>query len=67
MKRKEFLRHLRVYGCVLKREGGRHSLYQNPANGVIEAVPRYIEIDNRLVKKICKRLEVPQPGKQSKN
>lgn len=67
MKRKEFLRHLRVYGCILKREGAKHSLYQNPVNGVVEAVPRHIEIDGRLVEKNCKRLEIPKSGKQSKN
>ena len=33
MKGHEFIRHLRNYGCILKREGARHSLYQNPANG----------------------------------
>jgi len=63
MKRSEFLRHLRYYGCILKREGARHSIYQNPLNGHIEAIPRHIEIDNRLVEKICKLLEVPKPGK----
>jgi len=52
MKRRQFLRHLRFHGCLLKREGTRHSLYQNPNNGVIEAVPRHIEIDNVLVEKI---------------
>lgn len=55
MKRREFLRHLRFHGCILKREGARHSLYQNPVNGVIEAVPRHVEIDNKLVEKICKK------------
>ena len=67
MKRREFLRHLRFHGCILKREGARHSLYENPANGIVEAVPRHVEVDNRLVEKICKRLEIPLPGKQSEN
>lgn len=67
MKRHELLRHLRFHGCILKREGARHSLYQNPANGVVETVPRHVEIDNRLAAKICKRLEIPQPGKQSES
>jgi hypothetical protein len=64
MKRREFLRHLRFYGCILKREGTRHSLYQNPINGAIEAVPRHVEIDNYLVEKICKSLEIPKPGQR---
>jgi mRNA interferase HicA len=61
MKRKEFLRHLRAHGCVLKREGRRHSLYQNPANGAMEAVPRHAEIDNRLIEKICNMLGINLP------
>jgi len=65
MKRHEFLRHLRYYGCILKREGSRHSLYQNPVNGMVEAVPRHVEIDNKLVEKICKNLEIPVSEKRS--
>lgn len=61
MKRKEFLRHLRRYGCILKREGRSHSIYVNPENGRWETIPRHIEIDDNLVKKICKRMEIPFP------
>jgi len=61
MKRSRLLRHLRFHGCVLKREGSRHSLWMNPANGVVEAIPRHVEVDDRLVEKICRRLEVPRP------
>ncbi|MBL7190822.1 type II toxin-antitoxin system HicA family toxin [bacterium] len=61
MKRDSLLRHLRRYGCYLKREGRSHTLFFNPQNGRLEAIPRHIEIDNRLVKKICNRLEVPLP------
>lgn len=67
MKRHELLRHLRAYGCILKREGARHSLFVNPANGVTETVPRHVEIDNRLVKKICSRLGIPEPGMRSQD
>jgi mRNA interferase HicA len=61
MKRHEFLRHLRVNGCILKREGAKHSLYINSINGVVETVPWHVEIDNRLAKKICNRLGIPEP------
>jgi hypothetical protein len=37
---------------VLKREGAAHSLWTNPANGAVEAVPRHTEIVNLLAKKI---------------
>ena len=35
---------LEKHGCVLDREGGRHSIYRNPANGRCAAVPRHREI-----------------------
>ena len=31
MKRDDLLRHLRQFGCVLLREGGKHSVYVNRA------------------------------------
>jgi mRNA interferase HicA len=61
MKRNELLRHLRRYGCFLKREGSAHSLWINPTNGKIEAVPRHTEISDRLAIKICRNLSVPDP------
>jgi predicted RNA binding protein YcfA (HicA-like mRNA interferase family) len=51
MKRRELERKLRVAGCFLKREGGSHSLWLNPKNGVSEAVPRHNEIKEPLAKK----------------
>ncbi len=61
MKRKQFMRHLRKYGCFIKREGGNHTLVHNINNGIKEAIPRHTEIDNTLIKKICKRLKIPNP------
>ncbi len=61
MKQSHLLRHLRFHGCILKREGARHTLYTNPANGVSETIPRHNEIDNKLADKICKRLDIPKP------
>ena len=46
MKRHALLRHLRKNG------------WTNPLNGVTEAVPRHSEIPDKLVRKICKRLDV---------
>jgi mRNA interferase HicA len=60
MKRKTLLKHLRWYGCVLKREGRSHSLWMNPQTGEVEAVPRHVEISNKLAKKICRGLSVPE-------
>ena len=52
MKRSALLRYLRKNGCNLKREGSAHSLWINPLNGVVEAIPRHSEIPDKLVRKI---------------
>jgi len=57
MKRRDLERRLRIAGCYLKREGKSHSLWINPKNGVIEAVPRHSEIKEPLAKKILKNLD----------
>ncbi len=57
MKRRDLERKLRVAGCFLKREGGSHSIWTNPKNGVTEAVPRHNEIKEPLARKIIKRLD----------
>ena len=51
MKRRDIERKLRIVGCYMKREGGSHSLWVNPKNGVVEAVPRHKEIKEPLAKK----------------
>ena len=56
MKRRDLERKLRIVGCYLKREGGFHSLWVNPKNGVVEAIPRHQEIKEPLAKKILKNL-----------
>lgn len=63
MKRSALLRHLRRYGCTLKREGSAHSLWMNPQNGQVEAVPRHQEIPDLLARKICRGLSVPESGR----
>jgi mRNA interferase HicA len=62
VKRSSLLQHLRLHGCVLKREGRAHSLWTNPATGSVEAVPRHTEIPNSLARKICRGLGVPDVG-----
>jgi hypothetical protein len=64
VKRSSLLQHLRRYGCQLKREGAAHSLWTNPATGAIEAIPRHNEIADRLARKICRGLSVPEIGRQ---
>ncbi|MDR1191975.1 MAG: type II toxin-antitoxin system HicA family toxin [Verrucomicrobiales bacterium] len=61
MKRREFLRHLHHSQCVLLREGGNHSWWCNLHTNHRSAVPRHQEINDYLVKKICKDLDIPLP------
>jgi mRNA interferase HicA len=61
MKRERLLRHLRVHGCVIRREGKEHTLWENPATGHAEAIPRHSEIANLLAKRICRKLSTPDP------
>ncbi|MGH7567802.1 MAG: type II toxin-antitoxin system HicA family toxin [Gemmatimonadales bacterium] len=63
MKRGALLRHLRKYGCYLKREGRSHSLWCNPGTGAVEAIPRHNEIPAGLARKICRGLDVPDAGR----
>jgi predicted RNA binding protein YcfA (HicA-like mRNA interferase family) len=56
MKLRDLERKLRIAGCYLKREGKSHSLWINPKNGVIEAVPLHTENKEDLAKKILKNL-----------
>lgn len=56
MKRRELERRLRIAGCYLKREDASHSLWINPKNGKIEALPRHTEIKEPLAKKILKNM-----------
>ena len=60
MKRRDLVRHLERNGCELLREGGRHSVYVNRAAGKSTTVPRYVEVNELLARRICKDLDVPQ-------
>jgi mRNA interferase HicA len=62
MKRRALIRHLEMHGRPLKREGGSHSIYWNPATGRREPVPRHNEIPDLLARKICRALEISPPG-----
>jgi len=59
MKRVDFLRYLRENGCVFIREGGSHSWWGNSFSGKRSSIPRHTEINDYLMKKICKDLGIP--------
>ena len=54
MKRRDLLRHLRQHGCRLVREGGEHSIWENPATHRRTSVPRHNEILEFTAVRICK-------------
>ncbi len=60
MNRNDLVRHLERYGCILLREGGNHSIYQNPINKKQTSVGRHRELADLLCKKICKQLGIPE-------
>lgn len=60
MERTDLVRHLESHGCILFREGGRHSVYKNLETGSMTAVPRHREIKENLAKKICDDLGIPR-------
>jgi mRNA interferase HicA len=51
--------HLRAHGRALLREGGRHSIWLNPATETRTSVPRHREIPRTTARAICRRLGVP--------
>jgi mRNA interferase HicA len=53
MKRGDLVRHMREHGCILLREGGRHSWWNRRS-----AVPRHSEIVDYLARKIGKDLGI---------
>lgn len=62
MKRLDLIRHLEAHGCYLLREGGRHSVYVNPLVGKSTTVPRHREVNDYLARKICRDLDIREPG-----
>lgn len=58
MKRRDLLQHLIAQGCRLVREGGEHSIWENPTNNRRTSVPRHREISNYTAVAICKQLAI---------
>jgi mRNA interferase HicA len=61
MKRRDLIRHLERHGCEFYREGGNHTVYVNPVNNRVSAIPRHREINEFLARKICRDMGVPAP------
>lgn len=62
MKRRDLIKHLEKHSCYFVREGANHTVYKNPKNDNLTAIPRHREIKNALCRKICvKDLEIDAP------
>ena len=61
MKRRDLVHHLVRQGCELDREGSRHSIYRNPANGRCASVPRHVEVMDTVARTICDQLGIRWP------
>jgi len=61
MKRRAFISHLSKNDCELVREGANHSWWRNRTTNRRSAVPRHSEVNDLLVKKICKDLGIANP------
>jgi mRNA interferase HicA len=59
MKRKVLISYLIFHGCLLEREGKRHTVYYNPNSNKSSTVPRHNEINTFTARGICKDLEIP--------
>ena len=61
MKRIDFIRHLEAQGCEFLREGSKHTVYVNRQTQRTSTVPRHREINDLLVRKICRDFQVDAP------
>jgi len=61
MKRQDLIRHLEANGCILLREGAKHSVYCNSGAQRTATVPRHREVKNPTAIRICKDPNVPHP------
>ena len=59
MKRRDLIRQIEEFGCILVRRGGKHDWYHNPTTKVSQPIPRHSEINEHLAKHIIKMLRNP--------
>jgi|GEM_PF-717221 len=57
--RRTLINHLIERGCVIVLEGHRHLWWHHPKTGRQSSVPRYTELNEFLVSRICKQLRIP--------
>lgn len=62
MRKRDLVAHLKKHGCEIAREGRRHEVWCNPANGRESTVARHTEIPNPTARGIAKQLGIPRPS-----
>lgn len=62
MRRRDLIRHLRQHGCRFVREGGDHSIWENPFIRRRTSIPRHRQIQIYTARNICQQLGVPPVG-----
>jgi len=62
MKRRYLLKYLDRHGCIVVREGRRHTIVRNTGSGAETQVPRHREIKTATAKGICKDLGIDPPS-----
>jgi predicted RNA binding protein YcfA (HicA-like mRNA interferase family) len=60
VKRRELIKTIEAFGCVLIRHGGKHDWYRNPQTGISQPVPRHAETKEYLAKRIIKMPANPE-------
>jgi predicted RNA binding protein YcfA (HicA-like mRNA interferase family) len=57
MKRRDLIKQLEEFGCVLVRHGAKHDWYTNPQTKQSQPVPRHNEVNEYLAKSILRKLK----------
>jgi hypothetical protein len=58
------MKYLEASHCILYREGAKHSIVRNILNNKVSSIPRHLEIDNYLARKICRDLDISEIKKK---
>ncbi|HPH87916.1 MAG TPA: type II toxin-antitoxin system HicA family toxin [Chitinophagales bacterium] len=58
VKYKDFIKHLKVNGCTLLRQGNKHEIWEK--DGKQSSVPRHPNINKLTCWAICKQLGIPK-------
>lgn len=61
MKRKDLVKYILSKGCVLSREGGKYSVFSNPATKKEIPLTRHPEVPDFSARKICRELGIELP------